>query len=278
MRYFTIFLLFVIIAEMGLVLSRPAPSPVAGSVSLTDLSASDLQSAFPTLFNANNSAITAFAASASTSFSTAWTFSNDSNFGQNVISTTSPAWFKNGLMASSTSYLANASTTLFTTGTFWQTSAATSTFTGGISFTRFDLTATSTGSKGINISDGCFAKNGACIGATGSVTGSITASTTNATDQPATQGVITVPADYILVITANGNSVGTGLFTTQLKMGGQIVATVAAGVGGTNLSIPFSMTYSTTTATTTTVSLTSDGDLDNIRITTLIMPSAPLTN
>src|SRR3990167_10063992 len=161
MRYFTIFLLIVIIAEMGLVLSRSTPSPVAGSVSLTDLSASDLQSAFPTLFNANNTALETAIAGIDTSLSTSWSFANGTNFGQNVISTTSPAWFKNGLMASSTSYFANASTTLFTTGTFWQTSAATSTFTGGISFTRFDLTATSTGSKGVDISSGCFSKNGA---------------------------------------------------------------------------------------------------------------------
>ena len=277
MRYFTIFLLFVIIAEMGLVLSRPAPSPVAGSVSLTDLSASDLQSAFPTLFNANNSAITAFAASASTSFSTAWTFSNDSNFGQNVISTTSPAWFKNGLMASSTSYLANASTTLFTTGTFWQTSAATSTFTGGISFTRFDLTATSTGSKGINITDGCFAKNGACVGATGAVTGAITASTTLSGDSPNTHGVIVVPVDHILWITADGSAVGTSV-TTQLKMGGQVVRSVLSEGSGASSNLPFSMTYSTTTATTTTITLTSDGDLDSTAVNTLIMPSQPLTN
>lgn len=277
MRYLTIFMLVAIIGEMTLLLMRPAPFPTAGAT-ITTIAGSDTLSASRSVINTNFSNLNADIATINTDLASVWTFSNGSNFGMNVISTTSPAWFKNGLMASSTSYFANASSTQFSVGTFYQTTSATSTFTGGISFTRFDLTATSTGSKGINITDGCFAKNGACIGATGSVTGSITASTTNATDAPATQGVITVPADYILVITANGNSVGTGLFTTQLKMGGQIVATVAAGVGGTNLSIPFSMTYSTTTATTTTVSLTSDGDLDNIRITTLIMPSAPLTN
>jgi Chaperone of endosialidase len=59
---------------------------------------------------------------------------------------------------------ANSTSTLASVGTLWQTSSATSTFTGGLDFTRFNLTATSTGSQGINLTGGCFAINGTCVG------------------------------------------------------------------------------------------------------------------
>lgn len=76
-------------------------------------------------------------------------FVQDIDFGNPALSTTTRLWLKNGVYASSTSQLLFASTTAIS----WS--------------------ATSTGSNGINLSGGCFAINGACIGGTGGGSGTV---------------------------------------------------------------------------------------------------------
>ncbi len=69
------------------------------------------------------SAVTAsgtFTCSADTGSGGGWPYTtSDTNYGIAVQSTTTPEWFKNGLMASSTSYFVNASTSLLTTNTIY---------------------------------------------------------------------------------------------------------------------------------------------------------------
>lgn len=72
---------------------------------------------------------------------------------------------------------AASSTALADTNTFSGLQAfgntGTTTYAGGIDFTRFNLSATSTGSRGINLTGGCFSINGTCItggGGAGTVT------------------------------------------------------------------------------------------------------------
>lgn len=287
MRYLTIFLLLVIIAEMGWLMRPPvtvddleASDPTFGAT-ITTIAGSDTLSASRSVINTNfsnlNADIAANLAAASSSLSTVWTFTNDTNFANLTQSTTSIAWFKNGLYASSTSQFANATTSLFSVGTLWQTTSATSTFTGGISMTRFHTTGTSTAANGINLSTGCFAKNGACIGASGGTVGANTASTSKATGNPANHGVITIPANSIGVIFAHVNINGTGGadVTVNLTMGGQVVETMVVD----QILSEVGFTYSTTTATTSAISITTaDASWSNAYITTLIMPNNPLTD
>lgn len=70
-----------------------------------------------------------------------------------------------GMLTSWTSATALTATGTPTFAAFVSTSTATSTMAGGLSLTRFNISATSTGSKGIDITAGCFAVNGSCIGA-----------------------------------------------------------------------------------------------------------------
>lgn len=52
--------------------------------------------------------------------SSIWPFTTtDTNYGVPVQSSTTPEWFKNGMMASTTSYFANSTTTLFTVSSLW---------------------------------------------------------------------------------------------------------------------------------------------------------------
>lgn len=79
------------------------------------------------------------------------------------------------------------------------TNSGTTTFSGGLDFTRFNLSATSTGSKGINLTGGCFALNGTCIGT--SVLGLIYSSTTAAV--VATSSFTGIPASSYYKVDIN---------------------------------------------------------------------------
>lgn len=138
--------------------------------------------------------------------SLAWLWDIATTYSTTTNATTTPSWFKTGLFASSTSQLTYASTTLLTVSNVVSASTtissglevglalaspyimatsttATSSFAAAItvgagqgtstfnsiSFTSFSFSATSTGSKGIQLTGGCFAMpSGSCLTSGGS--------------------------------------------------------------------------------------------------------------
>lgn len=94
----------------------------------------------------------------------------------------------------------------------------TTTHAGGITFTRFNQTATSTGSQGFNLTGGCFAIAGTCVGASGS-----SASSTLLIDTNTFSGnnVFTQPLDLTSTwIKTNGVTLGYASSTSGVTIFG----------------------------------------------------------
>ena len=115
-----------------------------------------------------------FNATSTTATSTIQGFLDVNGTGTNATSTiASNLWVKGTLRTGTNSVYFSDDGITVSGGTITQTTAATTSYTGGVSMATLNVTsttATSTGSNGFNLTGGCFARNGTCVGGTGTVT------------------------------------------------------------------------------------------------------------
>jgi hypothetical protein len=137
--------------------------------------------------------------------------------------------------------------TLSATNFLATSTIATSTFEGFLSAARITSTgnATNTAAQGWNITSGCFAVNGVCVGTSGAGTGTVTsvAASGGTTGLSFTGGPITDNGTLTLTGTLNVANGGTGSTTLSGILKGNGTSGVQTAVGGTDYEFP--LTFST---------------------------------